>query len=65
MGLKVSAHPGFKSVVCIVPSTEYAKGVALAMIDQGRHFYLEPYPDDEWMFQVDAEHEAALRALVG
>lgn len=65
MGLKVEAHPGFKSVVCFVPSSEFARAVALAMIEDGRHFYTEPYPNDEWMFQVDAEHEAFLRKLVG
>lgn len=64
MGLKVEAYPGFRSVSCTVPSVEWAKSVALAMIGEGRHFYVEPLPDDHWMFKVDAEHEAALRKLV-
>lgn len=65
MGLNVKAYPGFNSFVCIVPSSEFARGVALAMIGAGRHFYAEPYPDDKWMFKVDAEHEAFLRQLAG
>lgn len=65
MGLNVEAFPGFKTVTCTVPSSEFARAVALAMIEDGRHFYVEPYPDDEWVFKVDSEHEAFLRKLVG
>ena len=65
MGLKVEAHPGFIAVHVVVPSLEWAKAVALAMLDDGRHFYMEPQPDDHWFIKVDAEHEAFLRRLCG
>ena len=61
MGLEVKAYPGFHTVSLTVPSVEWAKAVALSMIDESRAFYLEPYPDDHWRFTVDSEHEEALR----
>lgn len=65
MGLLVRPHPGFRTATCFVPSAEFAKAIVLALIDSGCHFYVEPYPNDEWMFKVDTEHEALLRQLVG
>ncbi len=61
MGLIVRALPGLRTVSLTVPSMEWAKGVALSLIDESRAFYLEPYPDNHWQFTVDSEHEEALR----
>jgi len=61
MGLDVRPFPGFKTISLVVPTIEWAKAVALSMIDESRHFYLEPYPDDHWRFTVGSEHEEALR----
>lgn len=63
MGLNVQAYPGFKSYSVELPTSEYARSVALIMIDAGRHFYLEPSCDDHWFVTVDAEHEAFLRTI--
>lgn len=61
MGLDVRPYPGFGTFTLTVPSVEWAKAVALSMIDESRHYYLEPQPDDHWRFTVDSEHEEALR----
>ena len=55
-----------KKFFLMVPTIEWAKAVALSMIDEGQAFHVEPlhtepYPDGCWCFTVDSEHEEALR----
>ncbi len=63
MGLNVQAYDGFRKFTVFLPTSEFARSVALIMIEAGRHFYLEPEPGDTWLLVVDSEHESFVRSI--